>query len=91
MGARAGTGSGIRLEMLGKVLGCLKSRAPHPELVWNAEKGGVLWFCSSPITEVNLSLSCPENSVGNQILILQSRANLTWSLSLKCHIQLLVC
>ncbi|NXU36806.1 EGLN protein, partial [Drymodes brunneopygia] len=45
---------------------------------------------SSPITEVNLSLSCPEKSVGNQILILQSKANLTWSLSLKCHIQLLV-
>ncbi|NXY25484.1 EGLN protein, partial [Atrichornis clamosus] len=45
---------------------------------------------SSPITEVNLSLSCPENSVGNQILILQSRANFTWSLSLKCHIHLLV-
>ncbi|NXY64831.1 EGLN protein, partial [Callaeas wilsoni] len=45
---------------------------------------------SSPITEVNLSLSCPENSVGNQILILQSKANFTWSLSLKCHIHLLV-
>ncbi|NXH85529.1 EGLN protein, partial [Edolisoma coerulescens] len=45
---------------------------------------------SSPIKEVNLSLSCPENSVGNQILILQSKANFTWSLSLKCHIHLLV-
>ncbi|NWX31794.1 EGLN protein, partial [Notiomystis cincta] len=45
---------------------------------------------SSPITEVNLSLSCPEKSVSNQILILQSKANFTWSLSLKCHIHLLV-
>ncbi|NWW31579.1 EGLN protein, partial [Panurus biarmicus] len=45
---------------------------------------------SSPITEVNLSLRCPENSAGNQILILQSKANFTWSLSLKCHIHLLV-
>ncbi|XP_075375797.1 endoglin [Mycteria americana] len=46
---------------------------------------------SSPITEVNLSLSCPERPVSNQILILQSRANLTWSLSVNnCHIQFLV-
>ncbi|XP_017600913.1 PREDICTED: endoglin [Corvus brachyrhynchos] len=45
---------------------------------------------SSPIKEVNLSLSCPEKSVGNQMLILQSKANFTWSLSLKCYIQLLV-
>ncbi|NWW00962.1 EGLN protein, partial [Oreocharis arfaki] len=45
---------------------------------------------SSPIKEVNLSLSCPENSVDNQMLILKSEANFTWSLSLKCHIQLLV-
>ncbi|NXF42483.1 EGLN protein, partial [Oceanites oceanicus] len=46
---------------------------------------------SSPITEVNLSLSCPERAVSNQILILQSRANLTWSLSVNnCHIQFLV-
>lgn len=60
-------------------------------LVWNAEKVGVLWFCSSPITEVNLSLSCPKNYAGNQILILQSKANLTWSLSSMCNIQLLVC
>ncbi|NXV09098.1 EGLN protein, partial [Cettia cetti] len=44
---------------------------------------------SSPITEVNLSLTCPEN-VGNQMLILQSKANFTWSLYLKCHIHLLV-
>ncbi|XP_064027170.1 endoglin [Pogoniulus pusillus] len=44
---------------------------------------------SSFITEVNLSLSCPER--GNQILILQSQANLTWSLSVNnCDIQLLV-
>uniref|UniRef100_A0A8D2QL36 Endoglin n=1 Tax=Zosterops lateralis melanops TaxID=1220523 RepID=A0A8D2QL36_ZOSLA len=45
---------------------------------------------SSPITEVNLSLSCPKNYAGNQILILQSKANLTWSLSSMCNIQLLV-
>ncbi|NXT33002.1 EGLN protein, partial [Pelecanoides urinatrix] len=46
---------------------------------------------SSPITEVNLSLSCPERADSNQILILQSQANLTWSLSVnKCHIQFLV-
>ncbi|NXW17677.1 EGLN protein, partial [Circaetus pectoralis] len=46
---------------------------------------------SSPITEVNLSLSCPERAMSNQILILQSRANLTWSLSVNnCHIQFLV-
>ncbi|NWS10556.1 EGLN protein, partial [Pachyramphus minor] len=45
---------------------------------------------SSLITEVNLSLSCPENHVSNQILILQSRANLTWSLSFKkCNIQVM--
>ncbi|NXT49122.1 EGLN protein, partial [Pluvianellus socialis] len=44
-----------------------------------------------PVTEVNLSLSCPERAVSNQILILQSRANLTWSLSVNnCHIQFLV-
>ncbi|XP_009075313.1 PREDICTED: endoglin, partial [Acanthisitta chloris] len=46
---------------------------------------------SSPITEVNLSLRCPETHISNQILILQSRANFTWSLSVnKCHIQFLV-
>ncbi|XP_054704248.1 endoglin [Grus americana] len=46
---------------------------------------------SSPITEVNLSLSCPKRAGSNQILILQSRANLTWSLSVdNCHIQFLV-
>ncbi|KFV73451.1 Endoglin, partial [Dryobates pubescens] len=43
---------------------------------------------SSLITEVNLSLSCPEREMSNQILILQSQANLTWSLSVNnCHIQ----
>ncbi|XP_075026476.1 endoglin [Calonectris borealis] len=46
---------------------------------------------SFPIMEVNLSLSCPERADSNQILILQSRANLTWSLSVNnCHIQFLV-
>ncbi|NXF58984.1 EGLN protein, partial [Ciccaba nigrolineata] len=46
---------------------------------------------SSPITEVNLSLTCPERAMNNQILILQSRANITWSLSVNnCHIQFLV-
>ncbi|NXV49428.1 EGLN protein, partial [Uria aalge] len=46
---------------------------------------------SFPITEVNLSLSCPERTVSDQILILQSWANLTWSLSVNnCHIQFLV-
>ncbi|KAM6193174.1 endoglin [Sarcoramphus papa] len=46
---------------------------------------------SSPITDVNLSLSCPERAVSNQILILQSLANVTWSLSVNnCHIQFLV-
>uniref|UniRef100_A0A8C3RGI2 Endoglin n=1 Tax=Cyanoderma ruficeps TaxID=181631 RepID=A0A8C3RGI2_9PASS len=45
---------------------------------------------SSPITEVNLTLNCPENYAGNQMLILQSKANFTWSLSLTCHMQLLV-
>ncbi|XP_067165014.1 LOW QUALITY PROTEIN: endoglin [Apteryx mantelli] len=46
---------------------------------------------SSAITEVNLSLSCAEVAVSNQILILQSQANLTWSLSVNnCHIQFLV-
>ncbi|NXO18036.1 EGLN protein, partial [Oriolus oriolus] len=45
---------------------------------------------SSPTREVNVSLSCPENSVGNQMLILQSKANFTWNLSLKCHVHLLV-
>ncbi|XP_064891978.1 endoglin [Columba livia] len=46
---------------------------------------------SSVVTEVNLSLSCPERAASNQsnqLLILQSRANLTWSLSVNnCHIQ----
>ncbi|NXO21631.1 EGLN protein, partial [Cisticola juncidis] len=45
---------------------------------------------SSPITEVNLSLICHGNSAGNQILILQSKTNFTWSLSLNCTIQFLV-
>ncbi|XP_058709695.1 endoglin isoform X1 [Poecile atricapillus] len=45
---------------------------------------------SSPIREVNLSLSCPDNYAGNQILILQSKVNFTWSLFLKCPIQLMV-
>ncbi|XP_068269987.1 endoglin [Nyctibius grandis] len=46
---------------------------------------------SSPVTEVNLSLSCPERAMSNQFLILQSRANLTWFLSVNnCHIQFLV-
>lgn len=53
--------------------------------------GVVLWFPSFPIAEVNLSLSCPERTVSDQILILQSQANLTWSLSVNnCHIQFLV-
>lgn len=58
--------------------------------MWDADaKGGISWFCSSLITEVNLSLSCPERR--KQILILQSQANLTWSLSVNnCDIQLLV-
>ncbi|KAM6243921.1 endoglin isoform 2-T2 [Porphyrio hochstetteri] len=46
---------------------------------------------SLPVTEVNLAVSCPERPVSNQILILQSPANLTWSLSVNsCHIQFLV-
>ncbi|OWK59791.1 Endoglin [Lonchura striata] len=45
---------------------------------------------SSSITEVNLSVSCAQNSTGNQILILQSKANFTWFLSSKCNIHLLV-
>uniref|UniRef100_A0A8C8AA75 Endoglin n=1 Tax=Otus sunia TaxID=257818 RepID=A0A8C8AA75_9STRI len=46
---------------------------------------------SSPITEVNLSLICPERARSSQILILQSRAELTWSISTsKCDIQFLV-
>ncbi|XP_010185792.1 PREDICTED: endoglin, partial [Mesitornis unicolor] len=45
----------------------------------------------SPIMEVDLSLSCPEPAMSNQFLILQSRSNLTWSLSFNnCHIQFLV-
>ncbi|NXG08372.1 EGLN protein, partial [Sakesphorus luctuosus] len=45
---------------------------------------------STPITEVNLSLSCPEDHVSNQLLILQSRANFTWSLFFKkCNIQVM--
>ncbi|NWI86163.1 EGLN protein, partial [Pitta sordida] len=38
---------------------------------------------SSLVTEVNLSLSCPERPDRSQILILKSRANFTWSLSFK--------
>ncbi|NWZ15256.1 EGLN protein, partial [Agelaius phoeniceus] len=45
---------------------------------------------SSSISGVNLSLSCSQNSAGNQILILQSKANFTWFLSAECNIQLLV-
>ncbi|NXV74555.1 EGLN protein, partial [Atlantisia rogersi] len=46
---------------------------------------------SLPITEVNLAVSCPERPVRNRILILQSPANLTWSLSVNsCHMQFLV-
>lgn len=84
--------------MLKKGLGCLTGRdPPHPKegyrVYWCGMLmlGGISWFRSSPITEVNLSLSCPERAVSNQILILQSRANLTWSLSVNnCHIQFLV-
>ncbi|KAM6048091.1 endoglin [Chlamydotis macqueenii] len=48
-------------------------------------------FHSSPISEVKLSLSCPVRAISNQILILQSRTNLTWSLSVNnCDIQFLV-
>lgn len=63
-----------------------------PDLAeWGLRLVGVSCSCSSPVTEVNLSLSCPERVVSNQILILQSRANLTWFLSLNgCHIQFLV-
>lgn len=74
-----------------------RQRLPHPKegyrVYWCGMLmlGGISWFRSSPITEVNLSLSCPERAVSNQILILQSRANLTWSLSVNnCHIQFLV-
>ncbi|NXW56204.1 EGLN protein, partial [Eurystomus gularis] len=46
---------------------------------------------SSSITEVNLTLTCPESTVREQILILQSQTNPTWFLSVNnCHIQLLV-
>ncbi|XP_069729405.1 endoglin [Phaenicophaeus curvirostris] len=46
---------------------------------------------SSPITEVNLTLSCPEKAASNQIIILQSRANLTWSLYIyKCDMRFMV-
>ncbi|XP_066188725.1 endoglin isoform X1 [Sylvia atricapilla] len=45
---------------------------------------------SSPITEVNLTVDCPGNSVGSQMLILQGKANFSWSLSLKCNINFLV-
>ncbi|RLW00521.1 hypothetical protein DV515_00008872 [Chloebia gouldiae] len=45
---------------------------------------------SSSITEVNLSVSCRQNSAENQILILQSKANFTWSVSSMCNIHLLV-
>ncbi|NWS88246.1 EGLN protein, partial [Toxostoma redivivum] len=44
---------------------------------------------SSPITEVNLTLSCPQNS-GDKMLILQSKTNFTWYLSLMCNIGLMV-
>ncbi|XP_009952302.1 PREDICTED: endoglin, partial [Leptosomus discolor] len=46
---------------------------------------------SFPVTEVNVSLSCPERPVSKQILILQSRVNLTWSVSVNnCDVQFLV-
>ncbi|NXJ76313.1 EGLN protein, partial [Trogon melanurus] len=45
----------------------------------------------SSITKVDVSLSCPKRAVGNQFLILQSRANLTWFLSLNnCNVHFLV-
>ncbi|XP_035745860.1 endoglin [Egretta garzetta] len=45
---------------------------------------------SSTITEVNVSLNCPESPASKQFLILQSRANLTWFISVSnCHIQFL--
>lgn len=85
---------------LGRDWGVLQAEPPHPEggygicrhrrLIW----GGISWFRSSLVTEVNLSLSCPERAASNQsnqLLILQSRANLTWSLSVNnCHIQFMV-
>lgn len=46
---------------------------------------------SSPLTEVNLSMSCSEPATGNHILILQSHTNLTWILSpTGCHVSFLV-
>ncbi|XP_009977688.1 PREDICTED: endoglin, partial [Tauraco erythrolophus] len=46
---------------------------------------------SSSVTKVNLSLNCTERAMSNQLLILQSRANLNWSFSVNnCHIQFLV-
>uniref|UniRef100_A0A8B9SHM8 Endoglin n=1 Tax=Anas platyrhynchos TaxID=8839 RepID=A0A8B9SHM8_ANAPL len=45
----------------------------------------------SPLTEVNLSMSCSEPATGNHILILQSHTNLTWILSpTGCHVSFLV-
>lgn len=95
VGGRGGT----CLEMLGKGLGCLIGRAPPSQGEYRTHRCGMLMlgrggrnlFRSFPITEVNLSLSCPERAMSNQILILQSQANLTWSLSVNnCHIQFLV-
>lgn len=52
---------------------------------------GVSCSCSSPLTEVNLSMSCSEPATGNHILILQSHTNLTWILSpTGCHVSFLV-
>lgn len=59
--------------------------------VWVLMLWGISWLCSSSITEVNLSLRCPKRAVSNQIFILQSRANLTWFISVdKCDVQFLV-
>ncbi|NXQ20527.1 EGLN protein, partial [Peucedramus taeniatus] len=69
------------------VKGCSRSDAP------STRAAHIIHLQSEPsssITEVNVSLSCPRNSADNQILILQSKANFTWSVSSECNIHLLI-
>ncbi|NXG17523.1 EGLN protein, partial [Grallaria varia] len=69
------------------VKGCSRSDAQSTRV---AHIIHVLSEPSSLISQVNLSMSCPKNLFNNQILILQSRANFSWSVHLDhCNIQVL--
>uniref|UniRef100_A0A8C9EH20 Endoglin n=1 Tax=Pavo cristatus TaxID=9049 RepID=A0A8C9EH20_PAVCR len=71
-----------------EVKGCTSSSAHNARAAHIVQ---LLHKPSLPITEVNLTLSCPEQQLNNQILLLQGPANLTWILMLNsCSLNFLV-